>query len=85
MFNKLAYRRWSTDLLDVEIIKENKLGGFQRWKLFFFVPGWFMSYFHLLPFVDNGKYVEGEMSQFFFFAYFFALNFALNISPMELC
>ena len=85
MFIKLAYRRWSTDLLDLLIIKEKKLGGFQRWKLFFFVTGWFMSYFHLLPFVDNKKHVEGETNQFFVFVYFFAFNFAPNISPLELC
>ena len=50
-----------------------------------FVPGWFMSYFHLPPLLDNLKYVEGKISQFFVFVYFFAFNFALNISPLELC
>ena len=75
----------STDLLDVKLIKENKLGGCQRRKLFFVVPGWFMPYFHLLPFVNNKKYGEGEMSRVVVFVYVFAFNVTLTISPLEVC
>ena len=50
-------------MLDMDLIKENELGGSQRWKLLFVVTGWFMTYFHLLPFVKNEQYGEGEMSQ----------------------
>ena len=60
LLNLLVICRWSNEFLDVDLIEENDLGVCQRWKLFFVVPGWFMSYFHLLPFVNNEKYGEGE-------------------------
>ena len=85
VFVHLACHRWSTNLLDVDLIEENELGGCQRWKLFFVVPGCFMPYFHLLYFVNNEQYVEGEISQVFVFMYVFTFNFALTISPLELC
>ena len=44
-----------------------------------------MPYFHLLPFVNNKQYGEGEMSQAVVFAYFFSFNFALTLSPREVC
>ena len=81
----LACHRWSTNLLDVDLIEEKHLGGCQRWKLFFVVPGWFMSYFHLLPFVNNEQYGEGEMIRVVIFVYFYAFNFALTNSHLEVC
>ena len=63
MFILLACHRWSTNLLDVDLFKENELGGYQIWKLFFVVPVWFMPYFRLLNFVNNEQYGEGEMSR----------------------
>ena len=71
--------------MDVDLIEENELSGCQRWKLLFVVPGWFIPYFHLLPFVNNEQYGEGETSQAIVFVYFFAFNFALNLSPLEVC
>ena len=62
MFVTFTCRGWSTDLLDVDLIKEDKLGIFQRRKLFFVIPGWDMPCFRLLPFVINEQYGEGEMS-----------------------
>ena len=59
VFIKLTCRRWSTDMLYVDLIKENKLGGCQRCKLLFVVPGCFMSYFHLLPIVNYEQDGEG--------------------------
>ena len=50
---QLACNRWSTKFLDMDLIKEIELGGCHRWKLFFVVPWWFMTYLHLLPFVNN--------------------------------
>ena len=44
-----------------------------------------MPYFHLLPVVNNEQYGEGEMSQAVVFVYFFAFNFALTLSPLEVC
>ena len=82
---QLACHRWTANLLDVELIQENELGGCQRWKLLFFVPGWLMPYFRLLPFFNNEQCGEGEMSQVFFFVYGFVFNFALTISPLEFC
>ena len=83
VFVHFACHRWSINLLDVDLIEENKLGGCQRRKLFFVVPGWFMPYFHLLPFVNNEQYGEGEMSRVDVSVYVFAFNLALTISPME--
>ena len=85
VFVHLACNRWSTNLLDMDLIKENKLGGCQRWKLLFVVTGWFMTYFRLLPFVKNEQHGEGEMSQAVVFIYVFAFNFALTIYPLEVC
>ena len=85
MFVKIDCHRRSTELLDMELVKENKLGGYQRWKLFFFVPGCFMPYFHLLPFVNNEQYGEGEMSQVVVYVYFFAFNFTPTLYPLEFC
>ena len=76
VFVQLACHRWSTNLFDMDLIKENQLGWCQRWKLFFVVPGWFMPYFYLLPFVNNKQYGESEMSQYVVFVYIFAFNFA---------
>ena len=59
--------RWSTDLFDVNLIKEYKLGLRQWRKLVFVVIVWYMPYFHLLPFVIIKQYVEGEMSRFIIF------------------
>ena len=42
-----------------------------------------MPYFHLLPFVKNEQYVEGETSQAVVFVYVFALNFLITLSPLE--
>ena len=72
-------------MLDVDPIKEKDLGGCQRWKLFFVVPGCFMPYFYLLHLANNEQYGEGEMSQVVFFVYVFAFNFALTLSPLEVC
>ena len=71
--------------MDVDLIKENKLGEFQRLKLLFVIPGWFMPYLHLLTFVNNKQYGEGKMSRFVVYVYVFAFNFALPISPLEVC
>ena len=81
----LVFHRWYTNLLGVDHIEENKLGGFQRWKLFFVVPGWSVHYFHLLRFVNNEQYGEGEMSRVVVFVYIFAFNFSLTIYPLEVC
>ena len=85
VFVHLAFHRRSTNLLDVELIKENDLGGRQRWKLLFVVPGWIMPYFRLLSFVNNEQCGEGEMSQYVVFVYVFAFNFSLTLSPLEVC
>ena len=85
MFVKLSCHRWSTDLLDVDLTEENKLGVCHIWKLFFVVPGWFMPYFHLLPFVNNEQYGEGEISQVVVFIYVFAFNFSLTLYLLEIC
>ena len=44
-----------------------------------------MPYFHLLPFVNNEKYGEGEISQVVVFVYVFVFNYALIISPLKVC
>ena len=44
-----------------------------------------MPYFHLLPFVNNKEYGEGEMIQAIVFVYIFAFNFTLALSPLEVC
>ena len=44
-----------------------------------------MPYFHLLPFVSNEQYEEGEMSRVVVYVYVFAFNSALTISPLEVC
>ena len=85
VFFHQAYHRWSTNFLDVEIIEENDVGGCQTWKFFFVILGWFMPYFHLLPFLINEQYGEGEMSRVFVFVYVFAFNFALTLSSLEVC
>ena len=85
VFVLLDFHRWSTNLLDVDLIEENKIGGCQRQKLFFVVPGWFMPYFHLPPFVNNEQYGEGEMSRVVVFIYVSAFSFALTLSPLEVC
>ena len=51
VFVHLACHRWSTNLLDVELMRENELERCQRYNLLFVVPGWLMPYFHLPPFV----------------------------------
>ena len=55
--------RFSADLFGMDIFKEYKLGGWQWRKLFFVVTGWYMTYFHLFPFIFSEQYVEGEISQ----------------------
>ena len=49
IFITFTCSRCPTELLDVELIKENKLGIFQRRKLLSVIPGWYMPCFHLLP------------------------------------
>ena len=71
--------------MDVDLIKENKLGGCQIRKFFFVVPVWDMPYFHLLPFVISKQYVEVEMSRVVVFFYIAEFNFAPTIYPLELC
>ena len=44
-----------------------------------------MPYFHLLPFVNNEQYGEGEKSQVAVFVYFFAFNFASTLSTQGVC
>ena len=44
-----------------------------------------MPYFHLLPLANNKQYGEGEMSRVVVYVYIFAFNFALTISPLEVC
>ena len=44
-----------------------------------------MPYFHLLPYVTNEKYGEGEMSRVVVFFYVFAFNFSLTIFYLEVC
>ena len=82
---QLACHRWPTNLLDVDLIEENKLGGCQRCTLFFVVSRRFMSYFYLSPFENNEQYGEGEMSQAVVFVYVFVFNFALTLSFLEVC
>ena len=84
MLVQLACHRWSTNLLDVNLIEENKLDGCQRRELLFIVPGWFITYFHILTFEKNEQYGEDEMSQAVVFLYVFAFNFALTLYPLEL-
>ena len=84
-FHEIYFCRSSTDLLDVELIKENELGRCQRRKIFFVVLVWDVPHFHLLWFLINQQYEEGEMSQYIVFVYVFAFNFALNIPPLEIC
>ena len=76
VFVQLACHRWSTNLLDVDLIKESDLDGCQRWKFFFVVPGWFMPYFHPLPFLNKEEYGEGEISQVVVFVYLLSLHFS---------
>ena len=64
---------WSSDLFDVNLTKEYKVGGYQSRKLVFVVTGWYRPYFHLLPFDISKQYREGEMSQVVIF--FFDLSF----------
>ena len=85
VFFHLAWHRWPTTLLDVELIEENDMGECQIWKLFFFVTGSFMTYFHLFPFVNNKQYGEGKMSQAVVFVYIIAFNFAPTLFPLEVC
>ena len=44
-----------------------------------------MPYFHLLPFVNNEKYGEGEMSGVVVYFYVFEFNSALTLYPLEVC
>ena len=44
-----------------------------------------MPCLHLLPFIKDEQYGEGEMSQDVVFVYVFAFNFALNLYPQEVC
>ena len=85
VFVHLACHRWSTNLLDVDLIEENKLDGCQRWKFFFVVPGWLVPYFYLLPFVNNKQYGEVGMSRVVVFVCAFAFYFSLHLSPLEVC
>ena len=72
-------------MLDVDLTKEKELGECQRWKLFFVVLVWFMYYLHLLHFTNNEQYGEDKMSRVVVSVYAFAFNFALTISPLEVC
>ena len=85
MGNVLVCHSWSTDLLDVDLIKENDLDGSQIWKLFFFIPVWFMSYFHLLSLVNYKQYGEGEMSRVVVFVNVLVFNFSLTIFFIKVC
>ena len=85
VFVHLACHRWYTNLLDVDLIKEDNLGGCHIWKLLFVGPGWFMPYLDLPPFGNNEQYVDGEMSQVIVFVYVFSFNFSLTLSPLEVC
>ena len=80
----LDCHRWSNNLLDVKLIEVNNLGWCQTRNLFFVVPVWFMTYFHLLPFFNDKQYGEGEMSQavviVYFFLFFLHLLFLLRNS-----
>ena len=58
---------WTTDLFDMNLVKEYKLGGCQWRDLGFIVTGWYMPYFHLSTFVLSEQYGEGEISQVFIF------------------
>ena len=75
-------RRWSNYLLDVDLIEENKLVRCQKKKLLFFVPVRYMPHFHILSFVINKQYEEGEMSRVVVFVYVFAFNFSLTLFTM---
>ena len=44
-----------------------------------------MPYFHLLLFVNNKQYGEGEIIQAVVFVYVFAFNFELTLFPLEVC
>ena len=77
MFVQLDCHMWSTNLLAVDLTKENELGRCQIWKLFFVVSGRFVPYFHFLPFVNNEQYGEGETSQFF--SLFISLHLILHL------
>ena len=66
--------------MDVDLIKENKLYGCHRRNLFFVIPGWDMTYFHLLSLVIDEQYGEDEMIQFDVFVYIFAFIFHLLFS-----
>ena len=58
MFITFTCRRWSTDFFDIDTIKENKLGRFQRRKLLFVVPVLDWPHFDLPPFCKSTKYME---------------------------
>ena len=55
--------RWSTDLFDMNLVKEYKLGGCQWRKLVSVVTGCYMPYFNLPPFLFSKQYGEGEISR----------------------
>ena len=44
-----------------------------------------MPYFHLLHFLNNEQYKEGEIIQVVVFVYVLAFNFALTLSSLEVC
>ena len=77
MFITFTCIRWSTEFLDVDPIEENKLGRYHKRMLLFFLPGWYMPHFHLLPFVINKRYGEGEMSRVVVF--FISYNLILHL------
>ena len=60
---------WATDLFDMNLVKEYKLGWCQWRNLRFIVTWWYMPYLHLFPFLLSEKYGEGEISRVFIFAY----------------
>ena len=85
MFITFTCRRCSTELLDVELIEEKKLGRCQGSKLLFVLPLWDIPHFYLIPFLINKQYVEGEILRVIVFVYVFSFNLALTTFPMEVC
>ena len=76
---------WSSNLLYLDLIEENELGGFERKNLFFVIPVSYMPYFLLLPFVIIKQYGEGEISRCVVFVYVLVFNFILTIFPLGVC
>ena len=70
---------WSTDLFEINLVKEYKLGGCQWSNLGFIATGWYMPYFRLFPLVLSDQYGECEISRVGIFVS------ALHFFPITVC